>query len=490
MNSSTSTGPTAVDPGGRFDRGIERVHGSERHWRRENPRPPSIGWCAVTLLVISPDYASHLFPLATLATAWRHAGERVVVATGPATRAIVESFGFEFVELSLGRGSNPGVIRAEQQPAGEDVALRGFFDATRAGMVETLAFQAAARSDDLLWNPVVVARSVQEIVRDVAPHEVIVDHLAFSARLALMSAGIRHADVVLGHPTTLPVGGEVYGYPAGWPTAFSPDATSLGALRSLCESVRDSFTAQWNSALLELAPGSTPSTDAFAETGDVLLLNYPSELHDDARTRMLPPHVFLGSAVRAEPDDPEVEAWLAGSRLPVVYVSFGSFLSVRGDVLSTVVEALRPLDVRVAIATGSSDASSLGELPDEWLQREFLPQVRLLGASALAVTHGGNNSVTEAMTAGVPLVVLPFSTDQFTGAAALERAGFAEAFDPNAVLPEHLRAAALRLLSLDGSTAERLGRLARSLRADPGAARARAALVASAVGVGPTGSGE
>ena len=39
----------------------------------------------MTLLVISPDYASHLLPLATLATAWQDAGERVVVASGPAT---------------------------------------------------------------------------------------------------------------------------------------------------------------------------------------------------------------------------------------------------------------------------------------------------------------------------------------------------------------------------------------------------------------------
>ena len=35
----------------------------------------------MTLLVISPDYASHLYPLATLATAWQAAGERVVVDT-------------------------------------------------------------------------------------------------------------------------------------------------------------------------------------------------------------------------------------------------------------------------------------------------------------------------------------------------------------------------------------------------------------------------
>ena len=70
----------------------------------------------MTLLVISPDYASHLYPLATLGTAWQDAGEQVVVATGPATAGIVRDFGFERVDLRLGRGSNPGVIRAEDQP--------------------------------------------------------------------------------------------------------------------------------------------------------------------------------------------------------------------------------------------------------------------------------------------------------------------------------------------------------------------------------------
>ena len=37
------------------------------------------------------------------------------------------------------------------------------------------------------------------------------------------------------------------------------------------------------------------------------------------------------------------------------------------------------------------------------------------------------NSVTEAVGQGVPLVVLPFSTDQFAGAAAIERVGIGRA---------------------------------------------------------------
>jgi zeaxanthin glucosyltransferase len=434
----------------------------------------------MTLLIISPDYASHLFPLATLGTAWQAAGERVVVASGPATAGIVADFGFERVNLQLGRGSNPGTIRAEEQPTGEDDALRGFFDATRVGFVETLRFQAEARSSDLLWNPVVVAREVQRIVAEVRPDHVIVDHLAFSARLALISAGVHHADVVLGHPTALPVGDEVYGSPSYWPDAFVPDPLALRELRELCERVRDDFTRQWNDALLQLDPTAPPSVDAFMESGDVLLLNYPAELHDPARTALLPEHAFLGSAVRTEADDPEVARWLAEpDDRPLVYVSFGSFLSVRGDVLARVAEALRDLDgagVRVAIAVGASDAAELGPVPDSWLVRSFLPQVTLLERAALAVTHGGNNSVTEAMTAGVPLLVLPFSTDQFAGAASLADAGFGISLDPNTATPEELRRAAATLLELGGDARERLTALGESLAGEAGPRRAYAAL--------------
>jgi UDP:flavonoid glycosyltransferase YjiC (YdhE family) len=431
----------------------------------------------VTLLVISPDYASHLYPLATLATAWAEEGERVVVATGPATEAIVRGFGFERAHLQLGRGSNPGVIRAEEQPSGEDDALRGFFDATRRGALETLEFQARARGDDLLWSPVPVGRAVLDVVDHVRPDTVPVDHLAFSARLALTAAGVPHGDVVLGHPTALPVGDEVYGCPTVFPQAFDVDPGRLGLLRTLCEDVRDAFTREWNTAVRALsADGSPPEVvDAFAVTGDVLLLNYPAELHDPGRTSLLPAHEFLGSAVRAEPEDEQVREWLASSRQPVVYVSLGSFLSVRGDVLARVVEALRGLDVRVALAHGSTPAQALGELPASWLVREVLPQVTLLAEAALAVTHGGNNSVTESLSAGVPMLVLPLSTDQFSGAAALESAGMATVLAPNTATPAELRTAVEQLLGSTETTL-RVRSLASRLHTSSGAHRARQAL--------------
>jgi UDP:flavonoid glycosyltransferase YjiC (YdhE family) len=84
------------------------------------------------------------------------------------------------------------------------------------------------------------------------------------------------------------------------------------------------------------------------------------------------------------------------------------------------------------------------------------------------VTHGGNNSVSEAVGQGVPLVVLPFSTDQFAGAAAIERTGVGVALDPNSASVDEL-AEALRTV-VDPGFAGRglLDRIAARQRAMPG----------------------
>ena len=38
----------------------------------------------------------------------------------------------------------------------------------------------------------------------------------------LVSARVPHADVVLGHPSALTVGDEVYGFPPAWPACIHP----------------------------------------------------------------------------------------------------------------------------------------------------------------------------------------------------------------------------------------------------------------------------
>lgn len=432
----------------------------------------------MTLLVISPDYASHLLPLLALAGPWAAAGEHVVVATGPSVALLVERAGFERAPLVLGRGSNAGVARAGDQPKGEDENLLAFFAATRAGMIPTLRLQAELRRNDLLWRPVEAARATIDVARAIAPDAILVDHLAFGATLGLRAAGIPYADVVLGHPTALPVAGERYGVPPAWPAVFQPDPGEVADLGRLADEVALRFTDDWNQALRLLDPAAGGVDDAFRAHGDLVLYSYPDALHDPGRTALLPsPHEFLGSSVRDETLDPEAAAWLAGGTdRPLVVVSFGSFLSARADVLARVAGALRGMDLRVALATGSADAGNLGRLPGDWLVRPFLPQVALVRHAAVAITHAGNNGVTEALSHGVPLLVLPFSTDQFAVAADLERTGLGRALDPNAVTIGEIREAVEALLAdpYRGAAAD----LGRDLRANPGPARARRAIQA------------
>ena len=193
-------------------------------------------------------------------------------------------------------------------------------------------------------------------------------------------AGAPHADVVLGHPSALTVGDEVYGYPPAWPRASRPTPDALAELPALSERCATtsprSGTPHWRS-----------STRPAARQRRRLRRDRRRPAAQLPRGAARPrPH-----RAAAAPHLPRLrgaeEARGRGGRdvarrgdQPVVYVSLGSFLSARSDVLATIVEALRPLDVRVALANGSTPRGLLGPLPESWLVREMLPQVTLLGA--------------------------------------------------------------------------------------------------------------
>ncbi|MFD5419124.1 glycosyltransferase [Streptomyces sp. NPDC127069] len=70
-----------------------------------------------------------------------------------------------------------------------------------------------------------------------------------------------------------------------------------------------------------------------------------------------------------------------------------------------------------------------------------MPQ-RALPEQVDAMVHdGGGNSFTECLRAGVPAVVLPFSSDQFSVARDAERAGAGVVLDPNTLSPADVPAA-------------------------------------------------
>ena len=425
------------------------------------------------LLVVSPDYMSHVVPMLQVASAWARIEGEVVVATGESTGPIVEAAGLERVELRLGKGSNSGVIRVDDQPAGEDEHLRAFFDATRVGPIATLEYQADARRHDLLDEPDRVLDRLAEILEQVRPDRVVVDHVAFGARLALFALGVDAATMVLGHPSALVAPGELYGLPPEWPRALRPDPDELDSLQRRCRDSVEELRTSAQEVVDRRAPQRGPVGDLTSTPGSTTVYVYPEALH--APTRALPrEHVFVGSLARDES--------LGGVELPTghgprVTVALGSFLSARDDVLRAAVTAARSAGWRLALAHGSTDPASLGELPAGALVAGHLPQVALLEHTDVIVHHGGNGSVTEAAAAGVPMVVLPFSTDQFAAAAAIERTGLGVAFAPNGLTADVLVGAVDDVLSSDAP--RRAREVAESIRRTGGAAAAVRAIADS-----------
>lgn len=377
----------------------------------------------MTLLVISPEYTSHYAPMAVLARAAARDGRRVVVATGPTLRSLVEVDGLEWRELRLGASSNSGI-------AVNDPALERFVAATGTGAIETIRYQALQREHDLLWNPEQVATSICGLTSDIKPDVTLVDHVSFASTLGMYASGRPFVTLVPGHPSQLPLGHERYGIPARWPACLEPDSEELAELELLADRVTSAFTARWNTALASVAPDLSPVDDAFRVHGHRVLYNSMAQHHHADRV-LTGDHRFVGPLVRHETLPDDLATWRDGANRPSVYVAFGTFLSHRGDVLARVAEALRLANVRGAIAVGATPIGALGPIPEDWVLAPQLPQVAMLSSADLAIHHGGNNSVQECLSAGTRQIMLPFSTDQFASAADLERVGAARVLSPN-----------------------------------------------------------
>lgn len=431
-----------------------------------------------TILIVSPDYASHYFPLSAVGGALKRRGHHVVVATGQGLAPTVAGDGFEHRHIALGPGSNPGLLRTETQSDEEQSQIREFLEATKQGMVPTLLHQARNRQRDLFHQPDKVARDLTHLLDAVDPDCVVVDQLAFVVTAILR--GLRRPFIAFhpGHPSAIPMG-RPYGYPPRIPGRIRVDYDGLAELEAISRGVVERFTGEYNDVVRSIDPTAPPIADAFAAMSPHgTLINFPSQL---TSSHPLPePARYVGSSIRPQILPSEYRRRNAErGRRPRIYASLGSFFSGRSDILRLLVAAFRDHDVELVLATGITPRSELGTVPNNWIVSDYLPQPALIRTSDLVITHGGNNTVTEALTAGVPMLVGPLSTDQFSAAADIESAGLGAGFDPNFDDPEAITDLALEVF--EGDAPARAAELGRELRAHPGPEIA-ASLVEKSIG--------
>jgi MGT family glycosyltransferase len=149
---------------------------------------------------------------------------------------------------------------------------------------------------------------------------------------------------------------------------------------------------------------------------------------------------------------------------PIVYCSFGSQIYHQPALFRCILDAVAGQPVQLVASAADLELDPIGS---NVLVRPYVPQLDLLSRASVMITHGGANSVMEAIACGVPLLVAPLCNDQFHQVHFIERAGIGRAFNPDAVWP------AIAALLVDGPERTRMAAISASYRRDGAAAAAR-----------------
>jgi UDP:flavonoid glycosyltransferase YjiC (YdhE family) len=137
--------------------------------------------------------------------------------------------------------------------------------------------------------------------------------------------------------------------------------------------------------------------------------------------------------------------------------------------MQRLVDLLATTEHRVIVSKGP--LADQITLHDNQTGEGFLPQPAILPKVDLVITHGGNNTVTEAFHHGKPMIVLPLFWDQVDNAQRVDETGFGRRLSTYAFRDEELTDAIDELLA-DRELHARLSNISARLRSNPGNVRA------------------
>jgi MGT family glycosyltransferase len=382
-------------------------------------------------------------------------GERVVFVVEESFAGTLEAQGFE-----------EALMRLKPQPTGSAPVSPGQFwkdfvrdtaPEFRKPTIDQLETFILPVWQELVDGARYVDDRLREIFGELEPDVIVEDNVVgFPAVLASARPWVRIVScnpLELKDPALPPT---FSGYPTG-------EAAGWDDFRARYRELHEPLRREFSAFCEERGAPPLPELEFIHESDFLNLYLYPSQI-DYERSRPLGPRwQRLDSCVR----DVDEEFDVPPGDGALVYISLGSLGSADVDLMNRLVAALAETPHRFIVSKGPQHA--LIELAPNMTGSEFLPQPAILPLVDLVITHGGNNTVTESIHFGKPMIVLPLFWDQYDNAQRVAECGFGVRLPTYEFETTQLHEAIDRLLATE---APGLREASARLRASPGTAKA------------------
>ena len=157
---------------------------------------------------------------------------------------------------------------------------------------------------------------------------------------------------------------------------------------------------------------------------------------------------------------------------PLIYISLGTLFNAQPEFYRHVLAAFVQSRYQIVLSLGyKTPLAALGDIPANFIVQPSVPQLDILQRAALFITHGGMNSVSEALYYGVPLLSIPQSADQPWVTRRVVQLGAGKMLRRSHVHAQQLRGVAEEILA-QSSYAQASARLGKTLHEAGGYLRA------------------
>lgn len=387
----------------------------------------------------------------------RRRGHRVVFAAEASWLGRLEPFGFEEDLVELAPPSAGGTAGQDAGQFWKDF-IRDTAPEFRKPTIMQLDTWVRPVWDELISGARYCQQQLGQIVERTGPDVIVEDNVVSFP--ALVTAGVPFVRIVSCNPLEIK--------DPQIPPAFSglpaTDPARWQAFRDEYERVHRPVWAAFNAWVTE--QGAPPLADLeFIHEGAVNLYVYP-ELADYQRSRPLAPSWHrLDSSVRQTDEEFTLPDALAAGDGPLIYFSLGSLGSADLALMRRVIACLAATPYRFIVSMGPLHQDI--ELAPNMAGAEFLPQTAVIPLCQLVITHGGNNTITECLHYGKPMVVLPLFWDQHDNAQRMHELGLGIRLDTYRFTDTQMHSALDRLLT-DAPLHRRLAAGAATIQAHDG----------------------